>query len=155
MKNILLGEALSGFFGMFLFGLGNTLWFWMATAAIGAVVFPFVNGSSQAIWQSKVAPDVQGRVFATRRMIAWFLDPITPIIAGALADYITEPAMRSSTWLARTFGGLVGVGPGSGMALQFVIAGIGYMVVVLLVTLFIPTLRNLEDMLPDHDQIEG
>lgn len=154
MKNILLGEMLTGFFGMFLFGLGNTLWFWMVTAAMGAVFFPFVNGSSQAIWQSKVAPDVQGRVFATRRMIAWFLDPITPIIAGALADYVTEPAMRSSTWLARTFGGLVGNSPGSGMALQFIFAGIAYVVIVLLVALFVPRLRNLEDLLPDHDQME-
>lgn len=154
MKNILLGEMLSGFFGMLLFGVANTLWFWMATAAVGAIFFPFVNGSSQAIWQSKVAPDVQGRVFACRRMIAWFLDPITPIIAGALADYVTEPAMQSSTWLARTFGSLVGNTPGSGMALQFVIAGAGYMLVVLLVVLFFPTLRNLEDTLPDHDQLE-
>ncbi|NMC13978.1 MAG: MFS transporter, partial [Chloroflexi bacterium] len=48
MKNILLGEALSGLFSMLLFGLGTTLWFWMASAAIGAVFFPFVNGSSQA-----------------------------------------------------------------------------------------------------------
>ncbi|MBN1535636.1 MAG: MFS transporter [Anaerolineales bacterium] len=154
IKNILLGELLSGFFGMLLFGLSNTLWLWMATAAIGAVFFPFVSGSSQAIWQSKVAPDVQGRVFATRRMIAWFLDPITPILAGALADYVTEPAMQSSTWLARTFGGLVGNSPGSGMALQFIVAGIGYMLIVVIVFLFVPMLRNLEDLLPDHDQME-
>lgn len=154
MKNILLGEALSGLFSMLLFGLGTTLWFWMASAAIGAVFFPFVNGSSQAIWQAKVAPDVQGRVFAVRRMIAWFLDPITPIMAGALADYVTEPAMQSSTWLARTFGGLVGNSPGSGMALQFVFAGLSYIVIVLIVFFFVPVVRNLEDQLPDHDQMQ-
>jgi MFS transporter, DHA3 family, macrolide efflux protein len=154
MKNILLGELLMGIFGLVLFGLGNTLWFWMATAAVGAIFFPFVNGSSQAIWQSKVAPDVQGRVFATRRMIAWFLDPITPIVAGALADYVTEPAMCSSTWLARAFGWLVGNKPGSGMALQFIFGGVAYILVVLFFTLFIPAMRNLEDQLPDHDQLE-
>ncbi|NMC14424.1 MAG: MFS transporter, partial [Chloroflexi bacterium] len=110
--------------------------------------------SSQAIWQAKVAPDVQGRVFAVRRMIAWFLDPITPIMAGALADYVTEPAMQSSTWLARTFGGLVGNSPGSGMALQFVFAGLSYIVIVLIVFFFVPVVRNLEDQLPDHDQMQ-
>src|SRR5205807_345457 len=31
-----------------------------------------VNGSSQAIWQVKVPADVQGRVFAVRRMLAQF-----------------------------------------------------------------------------------
>ncbi len=154
MKNILLGEALTGFFGMILFGLGNSLWFWMAAAAVGAVFFPLVNGSSQAIWQAKVAPDVQGRVFSTRRMIAWFMDPVTPIIAGVLADFVTEPAMRSSTWLARTFGGWVGNSPGSGMALQFIFAGIAYIVITLFVYLFIPVVRNLEDQLPDHDQMQ-
>ena len=87
-------------------------------------------------------------------MIAWFLDPVTPIMAGALADYVTEPAMRSSTWLAHTFGGLVGNSPGSGMALQFIFAGVMYLVIVLLVFLFVPVIRNLEDQLPDHDLLE-
>jgi len=154
MKNILIGEALTGFFGMILFGLANSLWMWMATAAVGAVFFPLVNGSSQAIWQAKVAPDVQGRVFAVRRMIAWFMDPITPIIAGLMADFVTEPGMQSSTWLGRTFGGWVGNTPGSGMALQFIFAGIAYIVITLGVTLFVPALRNLEDQLPDHDQMK-
>jgi MFS transporter, DHA3 family, macrolide efflux protein len=31
---------------------------------------PLVNASNQAIWQAKVAPDVQGRVFAVQRLIA-------------------------------------------------------------------------------------
>jgi hypothetical protein len=125
----------------------------MAAAALGAIFMPFTNGASQAIWQAKVAPDVQGRVFAARRLIAWLSGPITPLIAGALADYVTEPAMRSGTWLAATFGPVVGTGPGSGMALQFVCAGIGYMATVLLVFLFVPAVRDLEDRLPDHDAI--
>ena len=112
---------------------------------------PFTTGASQAVWQAKVAPDVQGRVFSARRMIAWFLDPITPIMAGVLADYMTEPAMQSGTWLAHTFGGLVGNGTGSGMALQFIFAGVAYVSVVLIVFLFVPVVRDLEDRLPDHD----
>lgn len=154
MTSILLGEALFGVFGLVLFGLGRHLWFWMAAAGLGAIFMPFSNGASQAIWQTKVAPDVQGRVFATRRMIAWLLDPVTPIIAGALADYVTEPAMRSQAGLARAFGWLVGYGPGAGMAIQFILAGLGYILITLLVTLFIPTVRDLEDRLPDHDPVQ-
>ena len=56
---------------------------------------PLINTSNQAIWQSKVAPDVQGRVFSARRLIAWFTNPISPIIAGTLADFVLEPAMRT------------------------------------------------------------
>ncbi len=52
---------------------------------------PIVNGSGQAIWQSKISPDVQGRVFAARRMIAWSTMPLAYLIAGPLADWIFRP----------------------------------------------------------------
>lgn len=152
MTSILLGEFCTGVIGLILFALGRDLWWWMATAAVGAIFMPFVNGASQAIWQAKVAPDLQGRVFSARRLIAWAMGPITPLIAGALADYVTEPAMASSGWLARTFGPLVGTGPGSGMAVQFLLAGVAYVAVVAAVDFFVPAVRNLEDILPDHDE---
>ncbi len=155
MKSIFIGEALTGLFTLFLFGLGPSLPFWMIAAAMGALFWPFTTGASQAIWQAKVAPDVQGRVFSARRLIAWLSGPVTPILAGALADYVTEPAMRSQTWLAAAFGPLVGTGPGSGMALQFIFAGVAYMAAVLIVFLFVPAVRNLEDQLPDHDAERG
>lgn len=153
MKSIFIGEALTGLFTMALFGLGRSLPAWAAAAVIGAIFPVFTNGASQAIWQAKVAPGVQGRVFSARRMIAWAVNPITPILAGALADYVTEPAMQAQTGLARAFGWLVGAEPGSGMALQFVLTGIAYMLVVLAVYLFSPSVRDLEDRLPDHDQL--
>lgn len=154
MKNIFLGEALTGLILLAVFGLGRGLVLWSIAAVIGCIFPIFTNGASQAIWQAKVAPDVQGRVFTARRMIAWVTGPITPIVAGALADYVTEPAMRSGSWLADAFGWLVGTGPGSGMALQFFLAGIVYMSIVLVVFLFFPVVRNLEDNLPDHDKME-
>jgi MFS family permease len=155
MTNIFVGEALTGLFMLTLFGLGRSLPVWIIFAALGSITPVFVNGSSQAIWQSKVAPDVQGRVFSARRMIAWITDPITPLLAGALADYVTEPGMQAGGLLASTFGWLVGTEPGSGMALQFFVAGICYMLVVLGVYLFFPVVRNLEDLLSDHDQMES
>jgi len=153
MKSVFLGEAMTGLFGMVLFGLGGSLGWWVAFAGIGSIFGPFTNGASQAIWQAKVAPDVQGRVFSARRLIAFLAGPITPILAGLLADRVTEPAMRSGGSLAAAFGWLVGTGPGSGMALQFIFAGIAYIAIVILVILFVPAVRNLEDRLPDHDQM--
>jgi len=98
MTSIFIGEALTGLFCLLVFGLGRGLPVWIVASVLGGIFPVFTNGASQAIWQAKVAPDVQGRVFSARRMIAWFLDPVTPILAGALADYVTEPAMRSGTW---------------------------------------------------------
>jgi len=154
MKNIFLGEALTGLILVSLFGLGRGLPVWIAAAVIGNIFPVFTNGASQAIWQAKVAPDVQGRVFSARRLIAWTTSPITPLIAGALADYVMEPAMQSGGWLRQAFGWLVGTEPGAGMAVQFFLAGIVYMLIVLVVYLFFPVVRNLEDTLPDHDQME-
>jgi len=37
---------------------------------------PFITGCTQAIWQCKIPPDIQGRVFAIRRMIAWSTLPL-------------------------------------------------------------------------------
>jgi DHA3 family macrolide efflux protein-like MFS transporter len=153
MTSIFVGEILTGLFCLVVFGLGRGLPVWIIATMAGGIFPVFTNGASQAIWQAKVAPDVQGRVFSARRMIAWAVNPITPILAGVLADYITEPAMQSSTWLANTFNWLVGTKPGSGMALQFVFTGIAYMAIVWIVYLFVPVVRNLEDLLPDHDQM--
>jgi MFS transporter, DHA3 family, macrolide efflux protein len=154
MKNIFIGEALTGLLLASLFGLGRGLPFWIPVAIIGNIFPVFTNGASQAIWQAKVAPDVQGRVFSARRMIAWVPSLVTPLLATAMADYVMEPAIRSSGPLVRAFGWLVGTEPGSGMAIQFFLAGIAYMLIVLAGYLFFPNLRNLEDNLPDHDQMQ-
>jgi len=67
---------------------------------------------------------------------------------------VTEPFMRSRSAQALSLGLLVGQGPGSGIALQFVFAGVLSVLVVLAVYLFVPVVRNLEDLLPDHDQMQ-
>lgn len=147
---VLLGWAIVGATSTFLLGAGQTLMMWIAGAFVGSFMTPIINGSNQAIWQAKVAPDVQGRVFAIRRLIAWLTSPITPLIAGPLSDFVLEPAMQASGGLAGTFGGLVGTGSGAGMALLFV--GSGLMVAVFsLGAYFLPVVRDAEDLLPDHD----
>ena len=52
-------------------------------------------------------------------------------------------------WLAGLFGGLFGTEPGSGMALLYVLAGSG-VVLVSLGSYFLPFIRNVETSLPDH-----
>ena len=111
---------------------------------------PILDGSNQAFWQSKVAPDLQGRVFSARRLIAWFAQPIAPIIGGALADYVFEPAMKSGQLAA--FAPLIGTGSGAGMSLIMVLCGLLAMSAGL-VGYFFPFIRNGEDILPDHDKI--
>lgn len=150
VHGVLLGHILSGIFGMTLMGLGRSLPVWMAGAFLGWILMPWVNGSNQAIWQAKVAPDVQGRVFAARRLIAWFTQPIAPIIGGVLADFVLEPRLQVGGTLVGIFGGLTGVGPGAGMALLLIVMGLLSSAVGAVGYLF-PAVRDAETILPDHD----
>ncbi|MFN8452092.1 MAG: MFS transporter [Anaerolineae bacterium] len=84
-------------------GVGQTVALWSLGWFVCWLAAPILNGSSQAIWQSKVAPDVQGRVFAARRMIAQIVAPVSMLLAGPLADRIFEPAMQAGgRWSTRS-----------------------------------------------------
>lgn len=153
VHGVLLGWILFSIFGMLILGIGQGLAVWIPAMVIMSLFGPLINASNQAIWQSKVAPDLQGRVFSARRLIAWFAQPVSPIIAGTLADFAFEPAMRGGGTLAQTFGGLVGTGPGAGMGLILVFCGVAAALVGLTGYL-IPAIRNAEDLLPDHDTLK-
>jgi MFS family permease len=149
----LLGWTVYCLFGNVLFGLGNSLGIWIPAILAAGLGSNIGIATSQAILQAKVAPDVQGRVFSARRLLTWFPDTFTPVLGGLLADYIMEPAMRSQTWLAKVFGWMVGTGPGSGMAVMMVVFGL-LTILTMLSGYVIPSIRNMEDLLPDHDQLQ-
>lgn len=151
IHGLLLGMSIPGLLGLAIFGLGNTLPVWIFAVVMMNLPHPLTNASNQAIWQSKVPHDLQGRVFSARRLIAWLTTPITPIIGGTLADYVLEPAMKNHGLLSSLFGGLVGTGAGSGMSLLMIVCGICATLVGLSGYLF-PTVRNVESLLPDADQ---
>jgi MFS transporter, DHA3 family, macrolide efflux protein len=149
IHGVLGGWILTSILGTMLFGVGRSLPVWAAAAFCSAFFVPLINSSNQAIWQSKVAPDVQGRVFAIRRLIAWFVTPLATGISGPLADFVFEPLMLADGLVAARLEWLVGSGPGAGMALIIIAAGLfgifagfgGYLVKIV---------RFAEDIMPDH-----
>jgi len=148
MRGVLGGLVLSSV-GNLVLGLGRGVAAW----AVGGFLYPFfltlTNGLNQAIWQSKVEPDVQGRVFATRRLIAQATLLPAMLVAGPLADRVFEPAMAAGGGLAGPLGGVAGTGPGAGMGLLVAAAA----VLALAVTLggsASRTVRRVEEDLPDH-----
>lgn len=120
----------------------------IAAFSLMAVV-PIANTASQVLWQLKVPPAVQGRVFAIRRMIAQAIAPVAILLAGPLADNLFEPLFVEGGALVGSVGSLIGTGPGRGVAFMFIVTGVlttllgvvGYM---------LPRIRNLETELPDH-----
>jgi len=150
VHGVLGGMAIAGVLGSVVMGLGREVAVWAIAAFCGSFILPIINGSNQAIWQAKVDPDVQGKVFAARRLIAQVTAPAAIVISGPLADGVFEPAMRDGGGLTGVFGPLVGTGPGSGMALMLVFFGLlGTSVGVL--GYFVRAVRDAETLLPDHD----
>jgi MFS family permease len=154
VHGVLLGWLASSLLGPVLMGLGQDVIIWATAAFFLSFFVPIVNGSNQAIWQAKVAPDVQGRVFAVRRLIAWFSAPLSRLVSGPLADNVFEPAMMSGGALVDMFGDLVGSGPGAGMSLILVLSGL-LAAVVTVAGYLVPLIRNAEDLLPDHIAVDA
>jgi len=153
VHGVLLGWMLGSLGSLILFGLAHSLPMWIPVVFFGGLFVPLVNGSNQAIWQAKVAPDLQGRVFSARRLIAWFTNPISPIIGGTLADFVLEPAMKAqNTGLAQLLGPVFGTGPGAGMSLLMFLCGIAAFLVGLS-GYFVPAIRDAESTLPDHEPL--
>jgi MFS family permease len=150
VHGVLAGWALAGLVGELLMGLGRGPLVWSIAGFLGTFLGPFINSSNQTIWQAKTAPDVQGRVFSIRRLIAWVSMPLAALVAGPLADQVMEPAMQPGGALAPTFSWLVGSGPGSGMSLIFVFAGLA-ITVLGLGSYAVRPIRDAESILPDHD----
>jgi MFS family permease len=107
------------------------------------------GASAQAIWQSKVEPDLQGRVFATRRLVGWSTLPLAYAVAGPLADKVFEPLLAPGGALAGALGPLIGVGKGRGIALLLCLSGLIFTVATLAFYLS-PRLRRVEEELPDQ-----
>ncbi len=154
IHGVLIGWLLAGLLGYTLFGLAGGLTIWLVASFFESLVGPVINGSNQAIWQSKVPPGLQGRVFSIRAMIAQITAPISMLVAGPLADRVFEPAMQNGGMLARTFGGFFGAHPGSGMALMITICGLLMLLVGAGGYLMRPV-RRVEDLIPDHDAPEA
>lgn len=141
-SNLLMGAVL------FAAGFPPRAWILGAAAFLFFFSLPITNGCSQAIWQSKTAPDVQGRVFSMRRMIAWASLPLAYLVAGPLADQVFEPLLAEDGCLASSVGQIIGVGVGRGIGLLYIALGFMILMVTLVAYLY-PRLRQVEIELPD------
>ncbi len=140
--------ALSGF-GYLLAGLRPSTLLIASAQFVILFFIPISAAISQAVWQMKVAPEIQGRVFAIRGMIAFSIMPVANIAAGILADKVFEPLMADGGILSGTIiGATIGVGAGRGIALIFIISAF-FLWLSSLYAFATPRIRNLEVEIPD------
>jgi hypothetical protein len=153
VHGVLFGWFIASLLGSVMMGFSRSIPFWAISGFLGMFFVPIINGSNQAIWQAKVPPDLQGKVFSIRRLIAWFVTPMAMLIAGPLSDQLLEPAMRNpESFLAITLGPIIGTGPGRGMSLLFIIGGIIAALIGISGYVF-RVLRDADTLLPDHDTL--
>jgi len=112
------------------------------------VSLPIADGTARAIWQTKVPPLLQGRVFALQAMLGLAATPLAYLLAGPLADAVFEPLLAAGGPFAGTVGRLTGTGPGRGVGLLFVVLGL-FTTLVAAAALLFGRVRRLESEIPD------
>lgn len=80
----------------------------VAVACFGLMT-PIMNAHSQAIWQSQVPPELQGRVFSVRRLIAQCTAPVSTALAGVLAARFAPGSLLLWSGLALVLVGAAGL----------------------------------------------
>lgn len=123
IKLIYFSAALSFLLGDTFMAIGSDVYMWMIAGFFASFPLPFLDAGLNEIMYEKVPKAMQGRVFAARNSMQFFTIPIGLILGGALAEYVFEPLMNSGFILVKYLEKIVGEGPGSGMALMFLITG--------------------------------
>ncbi|MTK02389.1 non-ribosomal peptide synthetase [Micromonospora sp. CP22] len=107
-----------------------------------------VNGVYNTIIQTKVPPRVHGRVFALNQMVAQSTLPLGWGLVAPAAARVVEPMLLADGPLADTVGVVIGVGPGRGHGLLYVLFGV-CIALTALVSLATPVLARFDDEVPD------
>ncbi|MDJ0702184.1 MAG: MFS transporter [Leptolyngbyaceae cyanobacterium MO_188.B28] len=146
--NTMFGFNALGTIAMITVGLRSSIPLVMLSGFLLFFCVPFINIPNQIIFQRKIPAHIQGRVFALRRAFAMMAMPLGYVVSGPLADRIFEPLMLPNGFLAGSIGTLIGVGPGRGIGLMFIVTGCLTLLVTLAAYQY-PRLRRLEIELPD------
>ncbi|MFF0370051.1 amino acid adenylation domain-containing protein [Micromonospora sp. NPDC005087] len=109
-----------------------------------------VNSHWLAIVQAKVGLELQGRVLATTLMLSWLMVPAGFLCAAPLAERVFTPLASADGVTGQVLGVLIGHGPGRGIALTAVAAGLCTLALAVVGWAYRP-IRRLEDELPDAD----
>jgi len=141
--SLLIGMMITGI-GSIMLGISNTLPFFITSILIIAITMVITNASSQAIWQSNVPPNLQGRVFSARRFIAQFIGIIPMAASGPLVDKVLTPFFAQFPFITNLFG------TGKGGSISVLAAAGGFLtIIVVIIGLSSPLVMNVEDNKPE------
>ncbi|MEU4542854.1 non-ribosomal peptide synthetase/MFS transporter [Nonomuraea dietziae] len=116
--------------GSVLTGLAPSLVLIGAGAFAITYFLTLMNGIYSLIVQIKVPYRYHGRVFALNTLVAWSTLPIGMGLVAPLGTALFDPLMAEGGALASTVGAVIGVGPGRGIALLYLVCAVGMLAVV-------------------------
>ena len=145
--SLIFGIMLVGI-GAIILGLSKTLVSYIVACSIIGVFGVITNSSNQAIWQSKVPPDLQGRVFSARRVIAQCVSILPMATSGPLVDNFLTPIFNNSSVIVLNksinLTSIFGKGNGGAISLLSFLAGVMIVIISLLSFLF-PVIMRVEE----------
>ncbi|GHJ42782.1 hypothetical protein Cs7R123_01240 [Catellatospora sp. TT07R-123] len=134
--------------GVALTGLRPSVVLICAGAVLWWGCLSILNAHWMAMIQLKVGLELQGRVLAANQMMAVAMTPLAFVTAPLIADRVFAPLLAPGGALAGSVGTVLGVGPGRGMGLLLVAAGLALMVLGAAGLRYRP-LARMEDALPN------
>ena len=138
--SLLFGILISGI-GSMILGLSNVLISFLIAGSIIGIAGVVANASSQAIWQFKVPPSLQGRVFSARRVVAQLVGVIPMACSGIFVDrFLTPTFFYNTTKLSSIFG----QSKGGAIALLAFVAGI-FEIIIPIIGFLSPIIMKVEE----------
>jgi len=139
----LLSSFISAGFSKTIFGLGQSPAVWVPAQFCSSLNFPLMDSSETAIWMEKIAPAIQGRIFAANAFVVQVATAIATLIAGPLAEHVFEPLFLPGGLLSKVLGGVMGDRAGSGMSFLYISCALT-MVLVGIIGFNLPKLKTIE-----------
>ena len=116
--------------GVVTFGLSQSLpWFALGSFLFG-LMHPVVNAAAQVMWRTETPVEIQGRVFAIRRMISWGLNPLAIAMSIPLSTWLFAELLDSLRTYLPGVAVLWGTSQAGQLGLMLSTLGVGMLLVI-------------------------
>lgn len=129
---------------MALFGMRENVVFIGAAGFLFFAMLPFANASLDYLLRTNIDNSLQGRAWGLIGLISQLGYVAAYAVSGLLADYVFTPLLLDGGALSENVGKILGTGPGRGIGLLIVLAGM-LLCVTSVILLGMKSIRRLEN----------
>lgn len=123
VRMLSVGLLIAGLF-FSLIGVSANVWIIAVAGFLFFVAMPFVNTGADVLIRTNIPNEAQGRAWGIIGVVSQLGYVLAYGSAGPLADHVFNPLLEAGGGLTSTVGRLIGTGPGRGIGLLFMVAGV-------------------------------